>query len=191
MSDPVPTTAALPKPSPEELKAFHDAVENGGSGAVHAFLDRHGSAFVEEEDAVGRPPLMIAALHNCRNIAVLLLDRGADVRRRGYFSRTALIQASIGNNMDMARLLLERGADIDARDSDDKTALMWAEKYNRTELIAFLKEWSETKNQREAEQKRQQEEKDFALAAAARLENRMNRLKQLRPARPALKKPGL
>lgn len=191
MSDPVPTAAAFPQPSPEELKAFHDAARQGDTGTVREFLDKHGNGLVEEEDGAGTSPLFLAALYNRCDTVVLLLDRGADVNRRGNFARTALMRAAIGDHLDVVILLLDRGADIEAKDNENITALMFAERYDRAEIISFLRQWSETKNQREAEKKKQQEEDDAARAAAAAVESRLEKLKHLRPAKPALRKPHL
>ena len=62
------------------------------------------------------PPLMIAAWTNRRDVAAMLLDRGAAINRQvGWYAVTALHQAVDSESVETVRLLLSRGADVTIR----------------------------------------------------------------------------
>jgi ankyrin repeat protein len=79
----------------------------------------------------------------CRNghtdVARLLLDRGADVNARGFFSATALHWAAIEGHAGTVRFLLENGADPSLRDAQfDADALGWAREGGHEPVVALL-----------------------------------------------------
>jgi ankyrin repeat protein len=71
-------------------------------------------------------PLHVAASNNSKDVASLLLDRGADPNARDLGGETPLHLAARLRDTSIALLLLSRGADVNARDSDGYTPLMKA-----------------------------------------------------------------
>jgi uncharacterized protein len=79
----------------------------------------------------------------CRNghidVARFLLDRGADVDARGFFSATGLHWAALNGHAETVRFLLEAGADPSLRDARfDADALGWAREGGHEPVIALL-----------------------------------------------------
>jgi ankyrin repeat protein len=79
----------------------------------------------------------------CRNghteAAQFLLDRGADVNARGFFSATGLHWAAINGHADTVRFLLAAGADPALRDAEfDADALGWAREGGHEPVIGVL-----------------------------------------------------
>ena len=77
----------------------------------------------------GLSPLMVAAIQGKREIALALIDRGAEVALVDEIkSRTALHFAAKCGHAEIVADLLRRGADANAPDRTHKTALMLAAK---------------------------------------------------------------
>jgi len=81
---------------------------------------------VEDKDVNGRTPLHWATVKNSIELAVLLLDRGADVEAKANDGYTPLHLASSWNRIAMAEFLIEKGADVRAKDNKEETPLDWA-----------------------------------------------------------------
>lgn len=78
-------------------------------------------------------------------IAKLLLQRGADVRKRSEIGMTALHYAAIWQGeeaaaLEIARALVAKGADVDARMAAGMTPLRMAVDRHRVQLVRFLVE---------------------------------------------------
>jgi ankyrin repeat protein len=87
----------------------------------------------------GSTALSVAALHGCREIVELLLERGADINKReGETGATPLIQAVFGMEPDLAGLLIERGAELDHQDQFSFSALMYAAATGQVDLVSKL-----------------------------------------------------
>ena len=73
--------------------------------------------------------LQIACQCQHRELALLLLDRGADVSIKDDHGWTALHYACEVGNVETALLLLDRGADVSIKEENGWTALHYACKY--------------------------------------------------------------
>lgn len=71
-------------------------------------------------------------------IALLLLDSGANVNASERFGRTALMAAASSGAPEMVQLLLDRGAEVEAKDVYGATALMIAARRNSVEIVRLL-----------------------------------------------------
>lgn len=93
-------------------------------------------------------PLMTAITRGDTEIAVLLIENGADANAlfedaRTPFpeSRTPLMFAAQKGNTEIARLLILKGADINALSYQGATALSIAEAAGNNDMAALLKQW--------------------------------------------------
>ena len=75
-------------------------------------------------DVSQRTPLHSACFNGNMEVAMALVDRGADVHARDVSQRTPLHCACISCNMEVAMALVDRGADVDARDVGQNTPLL-------------------------------------------------------------------
>jgi len=73
-----------------------------------------------------------------RKLAVLLLDRGAEIDLPDNKGRTPLYWAGVRGDCDMIRFLLSRGADLDARDNDGRNAENFARSNDYPEAAVLL-----------------------------------------------------
>ena len=71
-------------------------------------------------------PLMLAILAGHDDVAVRLIDAGAEVDEVDTNNQTALMLASVNGYAKVVRSLIEAGANIDAKDINGQTALMMA-----------------------------------------------------------------
>lgn len=97
-----------------------------------------GGANLEERDAKGRTPLILASAQGHTQIATVLLDAGANVNAVNPRSGTPLMYAVISGNPETVRVLLSRGANIDQAGSNGWTALMIAAAKGRKEIAQIL-----------------------------------------------------
>jgi ankyrin repeat protein len=112
------------------------AIGSGNVEMVRAFLD-HGA---NPAAAQGGYPLLVGAEAGQPMIR-LLLDQGADVRRRyGTLESTLLIEAASAADLATVRLLLEAGSDVNAATKEGTTALMYAAGRQQDAIVRLLLE---------------------------------------------------
>ena len=80
---------------------------------------------------------MFAAIHNQLELAHALIERGADVNRKGW---TPLHYAATRGHRDMMRLLLDNHAYIDSESDNGTTPLMMAAFYASPLAVKLLLE---------------------------------------------------
>jgi len=86
-------------------------------------------------------PLHVATDGNHTEIAILLLDKGADVNAQDNDGETPLHIASFKGYIEIAELLLDRGADVNARDGwsqSGRTPLHFAAWGGNSEIAKLL-----------------------------------------------------
>ncbi len=83
-------------------------------------------------------PLHIAVRYGHKEVAELLLNKGANVNAVERRKWTPLHTAVKSGKVQVAELLLDRGANVNAVDNLDMTPLHFALKYNREELVRLL-----------------------------------------------------
>ena len=113
-SAPTPET----KPEPPTVEApdisIHDAVEKGNIEAVKQHLTAGTDVNLKDEDGE-LTPLQMAAGEGQKEIAELLIAKGADVNAMTADGLTALFAAILGPHKEIAELLIAKGADVNAR----------------------------------------------------------------------------
>ena len=91
----------------------------------------------------GETPLHSAAANDHKELAELLIAKGADVSAKGDGERTPLHEAATYGHKEVAELLIAAGADVNAEITSVKfrgeTALDWAIAFKETELADLLR----------------------------------------------------
>jgi ankyrin repeat protein len=100
-------------------------------------LAQHPKTQVNVVNSVDETPLMLAALNNQLDVAQVLIDRGAEVNRKGW---TPLHYAATKGHTAMMRLLLDHSAYIDAESPNGTTPLMMAAYYGTPLSVKLLLE---------------------------------------------------
>ena len=90
---------------------------------------------VDEPNAQGETPLMIAAIRGSLPAVKALVKRGAAVNRPGW---TPLHYACSGPDNGVAAFLLAQGAEVNARSENGTTPLMMAARYGAGDLVPLL-----------------------------------------------------
>jgi ankyrin repeat protein len=113
------------------------AVASGDTRAIEDALAR--GAYVNQKDARGLTPLIIAS-RNGNTVAVQTLIRhGADPNLRGGVNDWPPLMHGIHKNrIDTVRVLLDSGADVNGRGRSGETALMMAAGYGYTPIVELL-----------------------------------------------------
>lgn len=109
-----------------------------GSTRVTEVLLSHRATQIDQANAVGETPLMMAALRGDVATATQLLARGARLNRDpGEW--TPLHYAAAGPSTELVTLLLDRGAALEARSPNGTTPLMMAARYGAIDSADRLK----------------------------------------------------
>lgn len=115
---------------------LHDAVNAGDVARVVELIAA--GANVNAYDLFGTP-LHLAAAKGRTGIAVILIDRGANIEAAGEpEGALPLHTAALNGQAEVAALLLDRGAKVDARDAAGRTALMVAAGFLHPQLSRLL-----------------------------------------------------
>jgi len=114
-------------------KATSNATIKAPSSTIHAAtfmgnakdVNQHIAANTDlnEKDAYGSTPLHIAATFDKTDIAILLIEGGANVNKTDANGSTPLHTAAFFGRIDIVKALLENNADISIRNSYNSTAL--------------------------------------------------------------------
>lgn len=114
------------------------AAEQGDLAKVKTLLDQ--GADVEAVTVESETPLMAASAKGHKEVAALLLQRGAKINRQSKTTpyHTALFCAVVNQREDMVAFLLAQGGDISVRDSVDKTMLVRAREGKNPKIIEML-----------------------------------------------------
>ncbi len=113
---------------------FH-AVQNWKTPMVRLLIGR--GADIDMANYRGETPLL-TALHGHKQIAELLLEKGADVKAEAEGGWTALHNAAFGGLHDIAALLLEKGLDVNAATETGWTPLFAAANRGRSDICKLF-----------------------------------------------------
>ena len=96
---------------------------------------------VKARDTAGSTPLHDAAAAGHREVAELLIAKGADINAKTTNEdvTTPLHSAAFAGHKEMVELLIARGADANIRDYRGRTALDLAEQQRHTEIAEMLR----------------------------------------------------
>ncbi|MDB4808156.1 ankyrin repeat domain-containing protein [Verrucomicrobia bacterium] len=87
----------------------------------------------------GGAPLHYAAMFGRKEIAELLIAKGADVNAKDEAGRTPLYEAAWQGRGEIAELLIAKGADVNAKNEDGKTPLDSAIPRKRPGIAGLLR----------------------------------------------------
>lgn len=115
-------------------KALFVAVQEESQRALESLLASPQTR-VDEPNAQGETPLMIAAIRGSLAAVQALVKRGAAVNRAGW---TPLHYACSGPDNGVAAFLIAQGAELNARSENGTTPLMMAARYGNSDLVPLL-----------------------------------------------------
>ena len=107
----------------------------GGFLEIVAILIQHELKVNEQINRFGETPLMRAIGEYQNEIAILLLDSGADPNLADQNGFRPLMAASAGGNIEMTELLICRGADQNQISDSGRSSFLWAVASNQVIAI--------------------------------------------------------
>lgn len=119
---------------------LHLAAFFGQLDAAAALVDAGAALDAISRNGMRNTPLHAATAGGHSALALLLIDRGADVNIGDAGRHTPLHIAAENGLADVVRALLNRGADPFAVDAEDRTPLARAAARNRSEIVDLLNE---------------------------------------------------
>ena len=128
-----------------ETISLHEAVINLDAKAVYHCL-KNGASVNAGDEVGGYTPLHLAATNNSREIALKLLNQGADINAVTKGGRTVLQVALVSNASAVVSLLLRRGVDVNALDMMGRSALHFAAAYKNEEVAKLIRHGSASVN---------------------------------------------
>ncbi len=127
------TVETMDKLAPMELIGV---IEGNDVEKVKALLNK---GIDPGEDVVGTLPLGLSAEKGNKEIASILLDKGAKIDGKNLLGETALMSAVQAKQTVMVQFLIEKGANVNATSKTNETALNLAVKNAVPEIIDILK----------------------------------------------------
>jgi len=113
---------------------LHEASWDGKVDEVKSLISKVTDVKVDAPMA-----LHYAATSGHKEVAELLITKGADVNAKNADSNTPLHSAIRAGHKDVAELLIAKGADVNARDGDGRTPLWYAKDKGCAEIIELLR----------------------------------------------------
>ncbi len=92
---------------------------------------------INEVNANGFTPLILACYSGNNNVAQFLIRKGCDINYKSPMGN-ALMAAVVRGNLEMVTYLLTQKANIDETDDNGVTALMFAIQFTNVELVQLL-----------------------------------------------------
>ena len=123
----------------QALELAQDAVAAARSGDLRQMRQALDLGVpVELCSASGDSLLMLAAYHGHREVAALLLQRGANPTALSGRGQQPLAGVAFKGDVEMATLLLDHGAPVDGAGPDGRTALMFAALFDQLGVLELL-----------------------------------------------------
>lgn len=119
--------------TPLHLSAFF-----GQMASAQRLLELGADVNAVSHNSLRNTPVHAATAGGHRDVALLLIERGAQVQAADAGGHTPLHIAAENGLLDVVKALLARGADPLAVDGEDKTPLSRAAAKNRTEVVDEL-----------------------------------------------------
>ncbi len=125
--------------STEKNKIISDYIREGNLQEVTRLIEEdNGLLNAKDVDVFGYTPLYTAAMYGKTEIALRLIELGADVNTKNLDGNTPLIVAAGNRNTEIAQKLIERQANVNAKDGDGNTPLHIAARTGNTEIVQKL-----------------------------------------------------
>jgi ankyrin repeat protein len=115
-----------------------DIFEAARTNNVIALNDLLKEGQINEKDARGSTPLILATYYNNTASAAALLEAGADTEIHDSMGNTALMGVCFKGYTATAKMLLENGAQVDNENGNGATALTFAATFGHNEIIKLL-----------------------------------------------------
>ncbi len=117
------------------LTPLHVAALKGSVDATRALIPHSN---VNAKDNEGKTPLHLALEYERCDVALLLLQHGADINAADGDGRTPLHLAAGAGCVEVVKLLLQHGADINVKDNKSNTVLHYAVKSLNKEVVELV-----------------------------------------------------
>lgn len=118
------------------------AANEGNLKKVKKLVEKQGAdvnSVLQINDAFYIPLLVKVTMEKKTEIAVYLIEKGANVNAKDGFGMTSLMWAAYNGEVELVKILLEKGADKTIEAQGGQTALQGAQDKDHTEIIELLK----------------------------------------------------
>ena len=138
---------------PEEARAthLHYAALCGMHDIAKFLIVEHSQNVNARGYGQEETPLHSALRRGHVDVALLLLEHGADANAQDYKKRTPLLLASEGGHADVVRVLLKQGVDIEGRDGEGWSPLERASYGGHVDVVRVLLEHAADAKARDGE----------------------------------------
>jgi ankyrin repeat protein len=125
--------------SPDGFPVFALAAAFGQLSVARYLFEKSADVNAAATNGTGYNALTGAVTGGHKEIAVWLLENGANANYRYGPGYTPLLAAAANGHIEIVQALLEHGADLHAKANDGKSAVVIAEERKHSEIAAFLR----------------------------------------------------
>nr|WP_299454833.1 ankyrin repeat domain-containing protein [uncultured Microscilla sp.] len=118
---------------------FIEAVRSGNLSTVKQHLSKYPEA-VNQKNAQGFTPLILAAYYDQLPVVAYLIEQGADISAVDASGNTALMGACFKGYEQLVSQLIALGADVNVRNVQGATALIYACMFDKQAIAQLLLE---------------------------------------------------
>lgn len=122
----------------QDVQRFFLAVVGGDIGIVRQYLDGGISPDLKRPNSSGHAPLFLAVSHGHDDVALLLIEAGADVNGDSDIGIPLIWAAERCNSVELVQDLIAAGADVNAKARGGGTPLMMAKTFKCAEIEEIL-----------------------------------------------------
>lgn len=126
---------------------LHKAVNEGNEEWINQNISDYSEDDINAKAKDGRTPLMLAAVKGNASVAKILIDNGANIEIKSDKGTPVLIFAALNNRFEMVKYLIEvQGMNPNIVDNSGFTALMTAANKGYEDIVEYLLQFEEVRN---------------------------------------------
>ncbi|XP_075468378.1 fibronectin type 3 and ankyrin repeat domains protein 1 isoform X3 [Ascaphus truei] len=120
--------------------AMHWAVDGGHLKVIQWLIDDGCKIDIKDTCLAWTPLMRVSAITGNTNVALCLIEAGADVNTKDADGKTPLMVATLNNHESLVRLLIEKGANCDIKTEYGITIPDMAKAFNRQNVLLIFEE---------------------------------------------------
>ena len=121
----------------ENSATFFNAIRSGDLAPISEMIEET-PVLLHAKDQRGSTPLILATYYNHEEIAIFLIEKGANIDAIDSSGNTALMGVCFKGYTNIAEKLISYGADVNIQNGMGATSLIYAATFKKLEIAKLL-----------------------------------------------------